>query len=372
MSTKHTSPMVIRSGGRLACASGVTKNEAGQPVQRFRKDILRVGKFVKDSTGQEFEITRESLDEFAATFSAMKAAGVKVPVPVGHTTDPASNRGYADDIYVNGDSLEATIDLIGDDAIALAGRTEVSVCITPELVDGKGVKHTNAIEHIAIVTDPVIPDQKGWVKIAASRGEPRMATHVSLSTGVQTMKLTDIAALLGITATGDDAVIGAEIKTKIEAMQAGAKTASAEMTTLKASLSRASGVPEVDEDSLDMAARAIAGQIDSLERDARVSAKVATDLKSILCGDTATRQNRRVLLSRKAAKACGLDTCVAEQIVETLKQNSPKELGEKAMGQGVTLSRPKPNSDGSMSEEEREKYIKETGEKINASRGFKS
>jgi len=77
-------------------------------------------------------------------------------------------------------------------------------------------------------------------------------------------------------------------------------------------------------------------------------------------------------ISAPYAKACGLDTCVAEQIVESLKQNSPKELGEKAMGQGITLSRPKPDGDGAMSEKDREKYIEETAAKINASRGFKN
>lgn len=331
-------PFVFGSRGRFECASGVTKNAAGQSVQRFRKDLIRVGEYVKSKTNQAFQITQLDLDRFASTFSAMKNAGVKVPVPVGHTRAPEANRGYVDEMYRDGDTLWANIDLIGDDAIALAGRTEVSICVEPEIIDGNGTKHTNAIEHVAIVTDPVIPKQDGWVRIAASRGDDR--ADMVLSSGDSSMDmLKEIAGLLGVEAGADDAATMEAIKAKIKAIKGDAEASKQEAMSLKASRG---GVDTVNDDALDTMAEGVAGKIDILQTAGKINPAVGSKLKAILCGDNATRQTRRVLLSRHAGGQAGLPSgvaCVAAQICDALGDMNIKELHGKTLAQGMTLAR---------------------------------
>lgn len=359
-------PFVFASRGKLACASGVTTNEAGQPVQRFRKDLIRVGEYVKSKTNQQFAITPSDLDAFVSTFSAMQSAGVKVPVPLGHTRDADANRGYVSEIFRDGDTLMANIDLIGDDAIKLAGRTEVSICVEPEIVDGKGNKHTNAIEHVAIVTDPVIPKQDGWVRIAASRAGDDRAQLV-LSHGDHSMStIKNIAALLGVDASGDDAAIETGITAKIGELQNQLKSTQTQVQTLQAS--RSSGVENVNDDALDTMAEGIAGKIDNLKDNAKITPAVGDKLKAILCGDNATRQSRRVLLSRTAGGQAGLPkehACVAAQICDALSAMDAKVLHGQTLVQGMTLAR----NDDAGSPADIDKLTNDRVARINARNG---
>jgi len=366
MSLKLNNPFVFASRGKLACASGVSTNAAGQSVQRFRKDLIRVGEYVKSKTNQQFEITQHDLDRFAATFSAMKTAGVKVPVPVGHTRSPEANRGYVEEMYRDGDTLWANIDLVGDDAIALAGRTEVSICVEPEIIDGKGTKYTNAIEHVAIVTDPVIPKQDGWVRIEASRGDG-LADMVLSSSGDSSMDmLKEIAGLLGVETGADDAATMEAIKAKIKAIKGDAEASKQEAMSLKASRS---GIETVSEDALDTMAEGVATKIDNLQTNGKINPAVGTKLKAILCGDNATRQTRRVLLSRHAGSQAGLPkeaACVAAQICDALGDMNIKELHGKTLAQGMTLSR---DGDDRSSAEDIEKATAARVARINERNG---
>lgn len=378
MLTDRTTSLIHKVPGAMIRSGSLSLGGSGQPSQRFRKDLIKVGKYTKASTGQDFEITPADLDAFAKTFASMKAAGVKVPLPVGHTNDPEANRGYAEDLYVDGDSLIGTLELVGEDAIKLAGRAEVSVCITPELIDGKGNKYTNAIEHIAIVTDPVVPDQGGWIKIAASReGNEKRASAMKLSQGASTMDWKELAGMLGIAdaATMDDAALGAAIKAKVQALMTAGKTAAsreAELTS-QLNLARSASVPTVADDTLDALSENVSLKIDALHGDAKISKAVGEDLKAILCGDTANRQTRRVLLSRTAGKAAGLDEgkSLADRLIESLAKNDPKELGTKTRTQ-LALSRQTPDAGAKPeTDEEAEKAAKARADRINAARGVK-
>lgn len=51
------------------------------PRQRFRKEVVRVGKYIKDFTGQEIDITRDMLNNWVVEFQRMKANGVEVKIP---------------------------------------------------------------------------------------------------------------------------------------------------------------------------------------------------------------------------------------------------------------------------------------------------
>lgn len=143
----------------------------GVPHQRFRKSVMRIGKFVKDSEGLEFEVTASTLANWANQFRRMKSNGVKVPIPNMHANDGNAdqNRGYVDDLFVDGDELVMLCNMIGEDAIAAAARSDVSIKSPSHLVDGEGHEYIRPIVHIALCTDPVISGLGDFVPIAASQ-----------------------------------------------------------------------------------------------------------------------------------------------------------------------------------------------------------
>lgn len=164
--------------------------------QRFRKELIMVGDFVKESDDLKFSVTPATLRHWAATFGNMKANGVKVPIPSTHegVDDPDKNRGWVEDIFVDGDSLVMLCDLIGDDAIAAAARNDVSIGCPSSFTDGRGTKYERPIHHVALTPNPVIPGLSAFEPIAAS--------HKSRSND---MDLTAMAKRLGITASLTDA-----------------------------------------------------------------------------------------------------------------------------------------------------------------------
>jgi len=146
--------------------------------QRFRKELIRVGHYIKAHDNLDFEVTREALDHWVLSFNKMREAGVRVPVPVGHTENPEANRGWVHEMTREGDSLYGVIELVGTDAIAMAGRTDVSIYSPSLYVDGQGNQYVRPITHVALCTDPVVPGLDGFQAIAASLAsiDPRKLT----------------------------------------------------------------------------------------------------------------------------------------------------------------------------------------------------
>lgn len=181
--------MKFRTDKTKMIRMGAKSKEGGIAKQRFRKDIITVGEFIKGE--DEYSITLDVLEHWATTFAKMKANGVKIPIPNTHDVsgDPDKNRGWVVDMFVEEESLVMICDLIGDDAIKAASRCDVSIYSPKEFVDGKGVKYVQPIEHVALVTDPVIPGLGEFITIAASRKQEN-----------ETMKWDKIAEALGIKA----------------------------------------------------------------------------------------------------------------------------------------------------------------------------
>lgn len=203
----------------LVAASGVT-TEAGQPVQRFVKDIIRTGDYLDPHSGKRFSVTTEDLDHWAKTFSLMDAAGVRVPVPEEHTSKPSANRGYVRAMFREGETLRASIDLIGAAAIALAATNDVSIYVPPSFTDGKGNTYDRPITHVAITTYPVVPGMNPFTPIIASGASgdsAEKAPVLRLATGASSMEtLKAIAAACGISADGlDESALAQAITAKI-------------------------------------------------------------------------------------------------------------------------------------------------------------
>lgn len=179
--------MKIRSEQKAFAILGGRTEQDGEPVQRFRKEIMRIGEYVLEE--MEFDITAEVIQHWAVMFAQMNANGIKIPIPNKHDTsgDPDNNRGWVVDMFVDDDVLVMVCDLIGDDAIKAASRCDVSIFSPPEFKDGKGHIYKQPITHVALVTDPAIPGLGEFVSIAASREWEN-----------KTMKWVNIGKALGI------------------------------------------------------------------------------------------------------------------------------------------------------------------------------
>ena len=159
----------LRTGAARSVAKGRTV--AGQPVRRFLKELIKAGHYVKESDGLEFNVTPALLEHWAATFARMRANGLNVPVPSGHTHDGAANRGWVRHLFRAGDSLYGVVDLVGD-GIPMAATNDVSIYAVPEFTDGHGNRYQWPILHVALCTDPVVPGLGGFLPIAAALDSP--------------------------------------------------------------------------------------------------------------------------------------------------------------------------------------------------------
>ena len=166
----------LRTGPARAVAKG--RRVAGQPVRRFLKELIKAGHYVKESDGLEFDVTPALIEHWAATFARMRANGLNVPVPSGHTHDGAANRGWVRHLFRAGDSLYGVVDLVGD-GIPMAATNDVSIYAVPEFTDGHGNRYRWPILHVALCTDPVVPGLGGFLPIAAGSIHPRPTCRCS-------------------------------------------------------------------------------------------------------------------------------------------------------------------------------------------------
>lgn len=173
----------------------------------YRKQLAYVGQFVKSTAGgdQPFEITEADIDHWALTHDELTAAGIEVPLPIEHTTDPEKRRGTVVKIEKGLDSkgrqsLFMLSRFRDAEAEKLASTANVSIYVPPSFKDGKGRVFTRPIRHVALTDYPVIPELDGFQTIAASFvGELSMAidwsaiqTALDLPEGVE---LTDANAV---------------------------------------------------------------------------------------------------------------------------------------------------------------------------------
>lgn len=132
-------------------------NIEGVPCYYKSREAVRCGNYV-DGRGRNVEITPKMLDHLCYQFQRMKSSGVKVPLPTKHPTKGDNltelNRGYIYGMKREGDSLKVNMQLIGDDALRTAARSELSIGVSS--FNAAGTRFENAIDHVALVVDPVV------------------------------------------------------------------------------------------------------------------------------------------------------------------------------------------------------------------------
>lgn len=327
-------PSVYEFAGTAATAAGPVTLADDTPRRKFVKDLIRVGEYTNG--GERIRITQEHLDEWVEAGAKFIAAGNDIPVPDGHTDEATANRGYAREFFREGDTLYAIIEMIGEDAIKTAARSKVSIKTDVNYTDGKGNKYPNLITHIALTNAPVVPDQRGFVPIAASIGGKQTRARLfrlALSTETNHMEaLNKIAAMLGVDGIEslDEAALVEAIAKSIEAMKGMSKDADkkademeAALTALKASLNKPAPDPMLSKIVTENRTLKLSRLVDSGKITPAVQAKLGGMKFSI---DEAGEAQFSAL-------------------VDALSINNAVELGEKTKAQGVSLSRTVPPKD---------------------------
>lgn len=164
----------------------------------FRKIIVRPNVYsVKTSKGRSIKaVTTELLADVVKQNNAMLAAGLKIPAPFAHKdennivpslleadeeTDAQTRKRKNWSSDINGGfwkkfeltpkgELAGYVEIPNDKDAEKIGSTiqETSVFLEPEFEDGLGRKWSNALRHVALVVNPVEPDQTNFELVDTS------------------------------------------------------------------------------------------------------------------------------------------------------------------------------------------------------------
>lgn len=157
------------SSMRFAAAGDIATDDRGELRQRFRKDLIRVGRFVHPTEGWTLDVTPDRLETWLSAFQKMRANGVDVEVTADHSDRAEAIRGYMVDAFIEDDTLFGILEMRGEKGIELAEVVKnVSVEIEPDFTDGKGNSYGDTITAVAIGQKPVVPNQQPFQRIAAS------------------------------------------------------------------------------------------------------------------------------------------------------------------------------------------------------------
>jgi len=322
--------------------------EDGVPRKRFRKDLITDGVYQHPKLGWTLDTTPERRARWLAAFNRMTGAGVRVPLPKGHSYDAADNQGYLIGLENDGTTLWGVLEFIGEEAIALAYRTQqVSISINPEFVDGKGTNYGEVIEHVALTPYPVVPGQADFKAIAASLVPPK---------GDEAMTKEQLDKFRKMLGAGEDLTEDKVLDRIAERFTAHAteKTAldkkvtdlSGEVEGLKAKVAASTkDVKTVDPELLDERAETAEEKIDGLVPKGKITPAVAASLKAALVGPAAGRNT--FCLSRSIS---GTPESVVNAIIKALDMNDPVKLGEQTKSQA--LSRQVPGDDAPKMDKE--------------------
>ena len=238
-------------------------------------------------------------------------------------------RGRVKSMYVEGDSLIMTCELIGEDAIAAAGRNDVSIHSPPEFTDGKGNKYQQPITHVALTPEPLVPGLGEFISIAASR---RLE--------FRTMNLKGLAKLLGVEGDVDPASAEGKFTTAIKKLQSDLAAANKKLGTVKASHDDEPNPKDKDKDKdkdkgkskdKEPAPLAVSLMVLSLARENRTlrldklleSGRIDKAAHAKLIETFATDGPLTLALSANTKDADGFD-----RVYDILKDNKPVSLGE--------------------------------------------
>ncbi len=160
-------------------------------AQKFWKELIREGRWTNPRAAFTLQVDRGRLERWKHNFDQMLDAGIKVPLPWGHSYDPRDNAGFLEELELRdgdptGAGLWGLLNIPNDDDAARLGKTvsAVSVSINPSFVDGSGRDWGEVIEHVALTNYPVVTDQGEFIQAATEEGESKRAIMLELASPV--------------------------------------------------------------------------------------------------------------------------------------------------------------------------------------------
>jgi len=169
----------------VIAGDGLPDNVSGQPASYFWKDVIQTGHYTKADHTLSLDVDLPRLQRWLETGQKMLAAGLRIPINCDHSPSARDVVGYVKDFKLEESRLMALCQLIGPDAAALAARNQVSLGISPEFIDGTSRAWGEAIVHLALTPNPVVPDQGEFVRAAA----PVMLANPARQTAVELLQM---------------------------------------------------------------------------------------------------------------------------------------------------------------------------------------
>lgn len=304
--------------------------DASSKAKVYKKELIRVGKYYKESAGIKFEVTAETLMHWVNTFKQFLINGLKVPIPSNHW-DTDSNNGYLQDVFIEGESLFGIIVLYGANVDTLASTNDVSIYCPVEYTDGAGNMYFRPIVHVALTPYPVIPGLKEFEALAAS-----LLTRKES----KSMKWQNVQKALNISEELKDENAEALILSSVELMTKTNETLVSENAKLvadNAALTETSKTLALSQEGVEpspvlvnLAADNIDMKLSSLVSAARITPAVKTKLVDIFVG--ADKVNLALSLKKGTSE-------VVNALVAALSENDPVILAEQTGVQTLTLSK---------------------------------
>jgi hypothetical protein len=162
----------------------------GEPLElsggtQFWKELIREGRWVNAKAGFTLDVDGSRLEQWERGFREMAEAGIRVPVPWGHSYDPRDNAGFVEEIELRDGGLWALLNVPDEDDAAKLGSTvrAVSVSINPGFVDGSGRDWGEVIEHVALTNYPVVTGQEDFIQASYDGGADKRAIMLEREQG---------------------------------------------------------------------------------------------------------------------------------------------------------------------------------------------
>ena len=172
----------------VACSVGLSK---------YKKQLIKIGHYVKESTGQILDVTIDLLTHFVNEFNRYVGNGNKVSIPMGHERVglPEYNQGWLREMSIQDGSLFGVMELQNPD---LAQTNDVSICIEKEVTDGKGNKYSSIVTHVALTPTPLVPGLENFTVLSLSVGENNMEFLKKLAEKLGLKDATEDAVMLAL------------------------------------------------------------------------------------------------------------------------------------------------------------------------------
>ncbi|MGQ9707108.1 MAG: hypothetical protein ACUVWP_08975 [bacterium] len=139
---------------------------------RFVKHLIDVGVYpYPTSSEKDFIVDRSRLEGWVRAF---RESGAMVYIPLRHSKNPKDNTGWVEDIFIDGDSLYALINItdpVVAEKIKEGSIIHTSLGIEFNFTDDNGRTYPEIIRHIALTLDPHISKQKPFIELSRDREE---------------------------------------------------------------------------------------------------------------------------------------------------------------------------------------------------------